>query len=1096
MRAKTFLCLFFVAALCSESVCLESVFAVDTKGIQFFERRIRPVLVRECYECHSVTAKEPKGGLRLDSRAAARKGGESGPAVIPGKVGESLLIDAIRHKSLQMPPKKKLPDDVVADFVKWIEMGASDPRDHPPSPKEATEMAWQQTYEQRRKWWSLQPLSNPAIPAVKNKQWSNESIDWFILSTLEEHALEPAARADRDTLIRRLSYVLLGLPPKPDEVDAFVNDPSPTAYERLVGRLLASPHFGERWARHWMDVVRYTDTYGYEWDIPAKGSWRYRDYLTRALNQDVPFDQLVREQIAGDLLKSPRINHQEQINESVIGTMFFQMGEKRHGDSSQFNGIHQEMLDNKIDAFSKAFQALTISSARCHDHKLDAVAQREYYALAGVFMSSRWVTNTADLPQRNSEVFHQMREIKSRLRPKIASVWQADIETLADKLLASSNESPPADEWRPLIESRLKAQPPIEDPLAVWMKLISAKESVAESWKKIAASYLTESQKRITANANHFKFAADFRDGIPDGWSVDGVGLPGVVPCGDFNVRLEGDGIIGRLSPGGLFTSSLSPRLNGAVRTPYLNTFENGHISFEVSGGDFSAYRTVFDNAFLTEKQVYLKHNDPRWILLSTRKSPKDHRIYIEFTTKTSNPNFPPRVGLGGACSEKQAADPRSWFCLSRVVLHEAGHTPVDELRRFLTLLAGEPPATLKQAAHRYAEWFRQPVQAWADGEADDDDVRLINWLLDHKLLTNERFPAKQPELAKLVDRYRQLESQIRLPWTVNGMADNDAGYDYRLNIRGDYDELGDEIPRGYVQVLSDSIRHDPPRRAKLSAPIRRSGRLELAELVASPDNPLTARVFVNRVWQWLFGAGLVTTPNDFGHLGDLPSHPELLDHLAHRLIQDGWSIKKLIRSIVLSETWRQSGHTSESARIVDPKNRLLHHYTLRRLEAEAIRDAMLAISGRLDRRLYGRPINPPRSKEDPQKRLFSGPVDGNARRSIYTKITIMEPPRLLATFNQPEPKIPTGKRDVTNTPAQSLTLLNDPFVRGQAQFWAQQLVKMKHDTVSDRLGVLFRRAFGRRATIKEVERWEFAKLRCQREYAHKYRRPYMCVGL
>jgi len=1084
VRARTFLCLLFGAALWSGSACLESVFAADTKGSQFFERRIRPVLVRECYECHSVTSKEPKGELRLDSRDAARKGGESGPAVVPGKVGESLLIDAIQHKSFEMPPKKKLPDNVIADFVKWIEMGAPDPRDHPPNPKAAAAMAWQQTYEQRRQWWSLQPLVNPPVPSADKKQWSNQPIDRFVLSKLHENELEPADPADRQTLIRRLSVVLLGLPPKPDDVGAFVNDHSPTAYERVVDRLLASPHFGERWARHWMDVVRYTDTYGYEWDIPAKGAWRYRDYLTRALNQDVSFDQLVREQIAGDLLRNPRINQDELINESLIGTMFFQMGEKRHGDSSEFNGIHQEMLDNKIDAFSKAFQAMTISCARCHDHKLDAVAQREYYALAGVLMSSRWVTNTADLPQRNADVIRELKGIKAKLRTQIAAVWRADITEFSDKLVAASSDSPRAGEWSRLIESRRKNPPPIEDPLSIWMKLITAKDNITESWKTIAANYSSESKKRVTANANHFKVAVDFRDGIPDGWSVDGVALQDVVACGDFNVNLDGEAVIGRLQLGGLMTSSLSPRLNGVVRTPYLNTFKNGHISFEVSGGDFSAYRTVIDNAFLTEKQVYLKHDDPRWILMSTRPSMKERHIFIEFSTKTSNPNFPPRVGLGGACSEQQAADPRSWFCLSRVVLHEAGQTPVNELRRFLTLLEGKPPTTLEQAAQRYAAWFQKAVQSWSDGKADDDDVRLINSLLDNKLLTNNKLLAnhrlahKLAEIGNLLDRYRKVEQQIRIPWTVNGMADVDTGYDYRLNVRGDYDQLGDEIPRGYVQVLSQGSHHAGRDRVRHEASANEnagSGRLDLAELVASPNNPLTARVFVNRVWQWLFGAGLVTTPNDFGHLGEPPSHPELLDYLAHRFIQEGWSIKKLVRSIVLTETWRQDGRTSEKARTVDPKNRLLHHYSLRRLEAEAIRDAMLANSGRLDERLYGRPINPPRSKEDPQKRLFSGPVDGNGRRSIYTKITIMEPPRLLATFNQPEPKIPTGKRDVTTTPAQSLTLLNDPFVSGQAQFWAQQLVTMKHATLSDRLAVLFRTAFARNPTNEEINRWSTA---------------------
>ena len=329
-----------------------------------------------------------------------------------------------------MPPKEKLPNAVIADFVKWVEMGAPDPRDSPPNPNDSARQLWEIQYKERLGWWSLQPIVEPKVPSVQDTKWSDQPIDRFILAKLEDHDLRPAERTTKRTLARRLSFALTGLPPKLNEMQAFIDDEAPRAYETLLDRLFDSPHFGERWARHWMDVVRYTDTYGYEWDMPAKGSWRYRDYLTRAFNSDVPFDQLVREQIAGDLLEEPRINTAERINESLIGPMFYQMGENRHGDSSEFNGIHQEMLDNKIDVFSKAFQAMTIACARCHDHKLDAIEQREYYALAGSFMSSRWVTNTVDLPERNAEVISDLKELKAKLQPLLADLWLEDVRRL------------------------------------------------------------------------------------------------------------------------------------------------------------------------------------------------------------------------------------------------------------------------------------------------------------------------------------------------------------------------------------------------------------------------------------------------------------------------------------------------------------------------------------------------------------------------------------------------------------------------------------------------------------------------------------------
>ena len=1037
----------------------------DTARNELFEQKIRPLLVRHCYECHSGASNEVKGSLRLDYRDAVLKGGHSGPILMPGSPDESLLLSAIRHEGLEMPPGKKLTDAEIQDVEDWIRSGAFDPRDHPPDPKSIATETFEALYQDRRRWWSLQPPVVTAPPQMKWPQVDNDNagtendnagtaIDSFILTQLLDRQLAPAQRADERTLIRRACFAVTGLPPSEEQLHSSLNDQTPQSWQRVVDQLLASPHLGERWARHWMDVVRYTDTYGYEWDMPAKGAWRYRDYLIRAFNNDVGFDQLVREQIAGDLLNSPRLNHELGINESLIGPMFFQMGEKRHGDSSEFNGIHQEMLDNKIDAFGKAFLATTISCARCHDHKLDAISQRDYYALGGLFMSARWITNTVDLPERNKAVREELKQLKQQLRSELAQRWQANLELLTAESLNTL--------------SKTVAERPLEDPLRIWSQLQSAEaagQGFETVWQTLQKTYRDESQRKITENAAHFATVVDFRDGVPKAWSSDGEGTREISPRGDFVVALSGEKAVDSILFGGLCTNSLSPRLNGALRTPWTKSFGPGHLSFEVAGGDFSAQRTVVDNAFLTEKQQYLANATPQWRLVDTLSS-LDRNVYVEFATKTSNPNFPPRVGLGGACSEEQVADPRSWFQISRVVKHTAPFSPHDELTRMLPLLDGETPQSLNEAANRFRAVLQQSVVAWQEQHATDDHVRMLNWMLSAGVLQNSAdSTAPESSINRLILSYRELEQKLAEPTTVNGMADIDPPLDYRLNVRGDYDQLGDPVPHGAARFLLDVCDANETRRT----------RLELAELVASPRNPLTARVYVNRVWHWLFGQGLARTPDDFGHVGDLPSHPELLDYLTHEFISSGWSTKQLIRSILLSQTWQQSQQSVDGAQDVDPTNRLLHHFPVQRLDAESLRDAMLFVSGRLESRLYGPTSNPYRLNEDDQKRLFSGPLDGLGRRSIYTKVTIMEPPRFLATFNQPAPKIPTGRRDITTTPAQSLTLLNDPFVAGQANYWASQLIQQSDTTIESRLQQMFVKALGREASSEELSRWSEA---------------------
>lgn len=1039
----------------------------------FFETRIRPVLVRHCYECHSSAAAEVKGGLLVDFRDGLRKGGDSGAAVVPGNPDGSLLLSALRHESFEMPPAGKLPDDVVSDFETWIRSGAADPRDEPPSPVEAAEQAWKIALAERSQWWSLQPLKNVVLPDTRDPERVAEPVDRFIRAKLDEAGLAPAPPADALTLLRRLSFVLIGLPPSPEEVETFPAEFAAgpdAALAALVDRLLESPHFGERFARHWMDVVRYTDTYGYEWDNPAKGSWEYRDYLIRAFNNDVGFDQLVREQIAGDLLPEPRIDPCARINESLIGPMFYHLGEHRHGSSLDFNGIHQEMVNNKIDAFSKAFLALTVACSRCHDHKLDAVSQADYYALAGVFMSPRWTSRVIDAPGRYDAQIAELERLRDEVGAALAARWRRHVEQgglSGHSLKQWANSNAAALEKLTIGDVAY----PISRLLnATDATLVPAWHTLAEEWTAARDAFQSDVQK--------FTLLTDFsQPGFPDGWVTEGDGIAyGYVNDGAPLVSLEGEALVTQLLPRGYHTHALSSKLPGAVRLPDQHQLPGKFISLRLQGGAWAGLMVVPQNAFQNEPLTFFDPEAPaRWLEVADRDLKNGvTRVLTEVMTAALHPNFPPRTGLAKAgktvlADSDSGLDKRSWFSLTGIAAHDAPGSPSDDrVLALQPLCDGEPPATRDEAWQRIADWFTAAVNRWCAGESSAHDVRLINWLLEHKLLPNSGAAAE--EAGALVEEYRAVEAQIGFPRTCNSMDERGIEpIDYRLNVRGNPDEEGPKIRRNFIEVFAD--------RCAVGRSAR-SGRLELAQYLGSAENPQTARVYVNRVWQWVFGTGIVATSSDFGKLGDRPSHPELLDWLAARFIEEGWSTKRLVRRLVLSRTFRQSGAAGAQGIERDPDNRLLHHFPTRRLEAEAIRDSVLAVSGRLDPTLYGPPIKPPRAAQDPAKRLFSGPLDGNGRRSIYLEMSIMEPPKLLVGFNLPDLKLPTGRRDVTNVPAQALMLLNDPFVVEASRRWGARLVQDGSQSAEERLRSMFVRALGRPPTDAELARWTAAAAR------------------
>ena len=1213
----------------------------------FFETSIRPVLVKHCYECHS--GDEAKAGLRLDYRAGWQAGGESGPVIVPGDAAGSRLIRAIRHEDpgLAMPKgADPLPAEVVSNLEEWIDSGAFDPRDEPPSANDAAEAAWKAKLRERSRWWSLQAPQSVDPPMVEDGAWSDEPVDRFLLAEMRENGLQPAPVATPEVLLRRLSFVLTGLPPQPGEVRAFLAawriDPD-TAFADAVDEMLGSPHFGERFARHWMDVVRYTDTHGYEWDIPAKGSWEYRDYLIRAFNNDVGYDQLVREHLAGDLLSDPRINREDGVNESLIGPMFFHFGERRHGNSGMFNGIHQDMIDSQVDAFSKTFLGMTVACARCHDHKLDAISQKDYYALAGIFMTPRWTARVLDAPGKHAGQIEELKELRREIRTELAKAWLENTRSGAFRARALQRwamENPVATEsvLRPVTELLRKAEwletsevsagaaeaktilaieddgrtvfakggavpqtdtytvhfstPPGEvgllrlealthpglgsegpgrtahgnfvlsqirvavqpkgegeakpvtlasasadyeqpnypvaaalseagtgwgvglggnvdrtarfgfaEPVPLpeggeWtvtldfrlggghtlgrFRLTPGREATADTidanellvrWNQLATKWRTTRAERLARNES-FTVLTDFSEpGFPEGWTVEGAGIEqGYVPDGTPLIALEGDRAVTRILERGYHTHALSSKLPGAVRAPdpRKQPWTRAHV--KIAGGEWAGRSVAPQNAFLNERPVFFDPSkEPEWMPIDTPGLLKNGvtRVLTDFVTASLHPNFPPRTGvarMGGVRlpDKDDGSDKRSWFSLVGIVSDDRGGAPADTLDAYLSLYEEPSPESAEAVWRRVEEWLGGAVRRFAEKTNTAGDVEVLNGLLDAGLLPNAADGT--PQLAALVERYREVETTIDFPRSANGMDERGLEpIDYRLNIRGDVYEVGEPVPRDFLEVFAG--RHDV-------ATSNGSGRLELANYLASPENPKTARVYVNRVWQWIFGIGIVDTPNDFGKLGGRPSHPELLDWLALRFMDEGWSTKQLVRRLVLSAAFRQSGEVSTAGSVRDHGNRLLHHYPTRRLEAEAIRDSLLAVSGRLDPVLYGRPIRPHRSAEDAKKRLFSGPLDGHGRRSVYLEMSIMQPPEFLVGFNLPDLKLPTGKRDVTNVPAQALILLNDPFVTTMAEHWGERLVQEGHATPEERVRAMFIRALGRDAEEDEVERW------------------------
>jgi len=990
---------------------------ITEKQLNFFETRIRPVLVEHCYACHNSTDQQDSE-LALDHRAATMKGGSDGAIIIAGAPAASRLIDILKHnvEGLEMPEDgPRLDEAVIADFEEWIRMGAPDPRDKPPSAEQlAATISWEAQRERRKQWWSFQP-----IVKIPDPTGDGNPVDQFIRSKLAEADLQPSQPAKPTVLIRRLFLTLTGLPPTDTELlqwRALYEKGKPYAEttDQLIEVLLSSDHFGERWARHWLDWVRYAETHGSEGDPAIDNAWVYRDYLIRALNNDIPYDTLVREHLAGDLLSAPRINTAMGINESIIGPAHWRM--VFHGFAPT-DALDEKVrfIDDQINVFSKAFLGLTVSCARCHDHKFDAISQKDYYALFGILAScrpGRRVIETPEIQQRNVA---ELKQLKQQIRAAAAKDWLKSLQSLEKRIndLEDTDKQPPESLARMLTRFKAAAQT----------------SKLKQEWNQLAEpGPRTKTKPSQAGSKQTWNFKSS--DAISD-WYASGVGLQNAPsPAGDFTVRTDGDDAFGAIYPAGIYTHTLSEKHGGRLTSQDFKVAENQEVWIHAIGNsgamtryvveDYPRNGTVYPVTTLKPTWKWHRFNMSYW---------KDDAAHLELVTAKDAPLLTRNEG-------------RSWFGVREVRITQAGHPAPSKQPEYMQAFLSATtttPATFEQFQAILTSTIRKALHAWSTGSITDSQADLLNQSIQTGLLSNDL--KSLSNAAPLVQEYRRLESEIKIPTRVPGL-DETVGRTQPLFVRGDHKKPAEIVSRRFLEAFDETPYATP-----------QSGRLELAEDVLRDNNPLTRRVIVNRIWHHLFGKGISQTPDNFGRLGRKPTHPELLDWLANRFQQDGMSLKSLIRLIVSSETWQQSSSASTKSIQQDPENTLLSHANVRRLEAEAIRDSLLVATGQLNREMHGRPVN-----------------GGTPRRSIYVQVIRNRLDPFLRAFDFPEPFTTTGRRDETNVPAQSLTMMNDPQINRYANSLANELNSgMDEENTETQITTLFRKLFSRDPNTQET---------------------------
>jgi hypothetical protein len=933
----------------------------SAKDIEFFETQIAPILKRRCYECHSHESEKAKGGLVLDSRHGWKKGGSKGPAIVPGKPGESLLIEAVRYEGYEMPPDKKLPASEIALLEKWVAMGAPDPRESK-GPKVNPE-----------KLWALQPITKPSVPKVKDAKWPRDDLDAFILAGLEEEGLGPASDTDRYTLLRRVTFDLTGLPPTPDEIKAFINDGPDRAYETVVNRLLESPGFGDHWARHWFDLSCYADLADIQGNVLIHDAWRYRDYVIGAFNSDKPLDRFIHEQIAGDLLPFDNV---EQQREQIIATGYLAIGPWTLQNYIK-GQLAADVVDHQIDRIGRTFLGLTISCARCHDHKFDPIPTADYYALAGIFHST--LTTSYDGPGVWSQITH---------------VTLPELPGAAAKFKRLAEE---------ISQQQKKLQAELAELQRDNEKLRFTKKAGNDQ-----ANALTL-KSGISANEDGREYRVSFAAG-PSVWA------------GASQATTQQDGLLLQVL-----------RKDGTVLAYHV------HRPHAWSG-----------------KSDAQKFNTAAFVF--TGDGSGDVTLHITSSDYTGR--------FGGAIDD--------------LTIVESDASKVLFAENFDKCQLGNTAG--KQAGTGLPVYARCTFPGWTGGginhshvvdigQRDKPNIALQIFSGPAAVSTNPRIADINHDLESMTKRLEMAQPDHAQALAVKDVETPSDGPIYR---RGDFQSLGDIVPRGFVSAVSVSKKYD--------IPSKNSGRVQLAQWLTDRENPLTARVLVNRIWHHLFGKGLVRTVDYFGVHGETPSHPELLDFLAVRMReQDRWSLKTTVRRMVMSRTYRMASTHNSTAAELDPDNRLLWQMPRRRLTAESIRDAMLAASGELDPARGGPSLglelegNIRGAGGNVNPANWGGKIAAyiKNRRSVYLPLKRERPVgdlEILSAFDFPHPSEITGARPHTTVATQALFLLNAPFVKQQAARLAERIKKDESDDEHARINRLYLLTISRPATSDEVQ--------------------------
>jgi len=846
-------------------------FGAAEDPIEFFQQRVLPVISSNCLACHGAAK---MGGLQLDSREGLLKGGNSGPAIVPGKPDESLLIRAVSHthERLKMPPRAgKLSEEQISDLKTWVKAGAHWDGAADITPPKSDKYV---ITAQQRQFWAFQRVQKPKLPHVQDRTWMKSPIDDFILSKLESQNLRPVGPAGKPTLIRRATFDLIGLPPTPEEVDSFLKDSSPDAFARVVDRLLASPRYGERWGRHWLDVARYADAdqLGLGED-PFPNAFRYRDWVIQAFNRDMPYNQFVKAQIAGDLLETDanRGELRPGLGLFGLGPWYYKIVEPAKARADERH--------DRVDVLTRGFLGFTVACARCHDHKYDPISNRDYYALAGVFANTEY--------QEYPLASHEVVEDYKAKQQKVAD-QEAAIKKVLDAARVRVGELLAKDTERYLRAS----QPPADDPAS------NSSALDPETLARWVAYMKAPAKEHAYLNERPLKPA-------------------------EFAAAIQ---------------------------------------------------------ALISEKKLIDQYN-------------------IKILEDSKNSKDPYDVFCKG-CNAETKTLPREKYVL------------------WTDLFAAKQRSNEKELGLYYYD--DKQIDRFLTGE----EKSQVGAMREHLNELKKALPAQYPFLHAITD----VEKPADLP----------------LHLRGDPHNLGDPVPRRFLPILS---------RSEPQAFRGGSGRLELANAIASPDNPLTARVIVNRIWKYHFGNGIVRTLSNFGKAGDTPSHPELLDYLATRLIEDNWSIKAMHREMMLSATYALSSDSTPQGQAADPDNRLLWHANRTRLDVEALRDSLLLASGKLD------------TKEGGPSVAWD---EKNNRRTVYGKVSRFRLERMLTLFDFPDPTITCEQRAVTNVPLQRLFFLNSDLMSSAAQGLADRLSK---DTARDdtaRIAEAYRILFGRSPSESE----------------------------